>query len=160
MLPTSLALIDVAAERTEPSGSVPGVSSARGGHRVIELCWPRLSPSTLWLPQETRPWRENPPTIGSAYIVDGVAKRKDRCRIRAGFEAPWPRRQAGRENDDLGRRPLAVLSLTVAEGCCNPSPSDLILAVQAFGVHTQEHLDAMASPLCDLGGSYSPIEPG
>jgi hypothetical protein len=135
-LPTLLALIDVAAERTEPSGSVPGVPRPERVTGLLSLAGPDCRLRRRGFQKKRGRGGSNPPTIGPAYVVDGVAKRKDPCRIGAGFEAPWRQRQAGRDNDDLGRRPLAVLSLTVAEGCCNPSLGDLILAVQAFGVHT------------------------
>ena len=48
----------------------------------------------------------------------------------------------------------------VIQRCCDSSLGHLVLTVQAFGVDAQEHFDAMASPLSDLSGWDSPIEPG
>jgi hypothetical protein len=57
-------------------------------------------------------------------------------------------------------RTLAIAALIVVQGSSDPSPGDLIVTVEALGVDAQEHLDTMASPLGDLGGCYSPVEPG
>src|SRR6266568_8499840 len=37
---------------------------------------------------------------------------------------------------------------------------DLVLAVEALGIDTEQHLDAVAGPLCHLGRGHSPVEPG
>src|SRR5262249_28271691 len=48
----------------------------------------------------------------------------------------------------------------VVQRCYDSSLSHLVLTVQAFGVDAQEHFDTMTSPLSDLSGWDSPIEPG
>src|SRR6266704_2608520 len=37
---------------------------------------------------------------------------------------------------------------------------DLVLAVEAFGIDAEQHLDAVAGPLCHLGRGHSSVEPG
>src|SRR5215813_10409194 len=45
------------------------------------------------------------------------------------------------------------------QGGSDTALGDLVLAVEALGIDAEQHLDAMARPLCHLGCGHSPVEP-
>jgi hypothetical protein len=94
--------------------------------------------------------------VGEDEILHSIDAATEQARVVHGGER---KRTADFRRSWLSTR-LKAVSLAVVQSCRDPLLGDLILAVEAFGVDAQKHLDAMASPLGHLGGGYSPIEPG
>jgi hypothetical protein len=116
-----------------------------------------LRPVTLSRGQLAATW---PPEASVTNARQAVAASSGRCAAASWPWGPVPREGSGAS---AGRPSLERPDSSTSVGSqrmLDPFLGGLVLTVEALGVHLQENVHAVASPLCDLSGGDASVEPG